>query len=43
MEVYGFADYNSPGDIVGHQLGGYHFDHMIAGSAITWMRNKGRP
>jgi arylsulfatase len=43
MEVYGFADYNSPGDVVGHQLGGYHFDHMIAGSAVTWMRNKGRP
>ena len=43
MEVYGFADYKSPGDIVGHQLGGYHFDHLIAGSAITWMRNKGRP
>jgi arylsulfatase A-like enzyme len=43
MEVYGFADYNSPGDIVGHQLGGYHFDHLIAGSAITWMRNHGRP
>ena len=43
MEVYGFADYNSPGDIVGHSLGGYHFDHLIAGSAITWMRNHGRP
>src|SRR5262245_43049324 len=43
MEVYGFADYNSPGDTVGHQLGGYHFDHLIAGSAITWMRNHGRP
>ena len=43
MEVYGFADFKSPGDIVGHQLGGYHFDHLIAGSAITWLRNKGRP
>jgi arylsulfatase A-like enzyme len=43
MEVYGFADYNSPGDIVGHQLGGYHFDHLIAGSAITWLRMHGRP
>ncbi len=42
MEVYGFADYNSPGDVVGHQLGGYHFDHLIAGSAITWMRSRGR-
>jgi arylsulfatase len=43
MEVYGFADYNSPGDLVGHQLGGYQFDHLIAGSAITWMRKNGRP
>ncbi len=43
MEVYGFADYNSPGDMVGHSLGGYHFDHLIAGSAITWLRNHGRP
>jgi arylsulfatase len=42
METYGFADYNSPGDIVGHQLGGYHFDHLIAGSAVTWMRRHGR-
>lgn len=43
METYGFADYNSPGDIVGHQLGGYQFDHLIAGSAVTWMRRHGRP
>jgi arylsulfatase len=43
MEAYGFADYNSPGDLVGHQLGGYRFDHLIAGSAVTWLRNKGRP
>lgn len=43
MEAYGFADYNSIGDLVGHQLGGYRFDHLIAGSAITWLRNKGRP
>src|SRR5215475_12788006 len=43
MEAYGFADYNSPGDLVGHQLGGYQFDHLIAGSAITWLRKHGRP
>ncbi|MGH2362354.1 MAG: sulfatase-like hydrolase/transferase, partial [bacterium] len=43
MEEYGFADFFSPGDIVGHTLGGYQFDHLIAGSAITWMRRKGRP
>ena len=42
METYGFADYASPGDVVGHTLGGYEFDHLIAGSAITWLRRKGR-
>jgi arylsulfatase len=41
MEAYGFADYASPGDVVGHTLGGYEFDHLIAGSAITWLRRKG--
>src|SRR5262245_59172632 len=43
MEEYGFADYASPGDLVGHDLGGYEFDHLISGSAITWLRRKGRP
>jgi arylsulfatase A-like enzyme len=43
MEAYGFSDFNGIGDLVGHQLGGYRFDHLIAGSAITWLRNKGRP
>ncbi len=42
MEKYGFADFNSPGDIVAHTLGGYEFDHLIAGSAITWLRRRGR-
>lgn len=42
MEAYGFADFNGIGDLVGHQLGGYKFDHMIAGSAVTWLRNKGQ-
>ena len=42
MEDYGFADYNGIGDIIGHQLGGYHFDHLIAGSAVTWLRRHGR-
>ena len=27
MERYGFSDYVAPGDIVGHTLGGYEFDH----------------
>ena len=43
METYGFGDYFSPGDIIGHTLGGYQFDHLVAGSAITWMRRKGQP
>lgn len=42
MEEYGFADYASVGDIVGHDLGGYQFDHLIAGSAVTWLRRHGR-
>lgn len=41
MDAYGFSDYASPGDVVGHTLGGYEFDHLIAGSAITWLRRKG--
>lgn len=43
MEAYGFADFYGPGDIIGHTHGGYQFDHLIAGSAVTWLRRKGRP
>ncbi|TBR25391.1 MAG: sulfatase, partial [Reyranella sp.] len=43
MERYGFADNFSPGDLIGHTLGGYGFDHITAGSAINWLRTKGRP
>jgi len=43
MEQYGFADYASPGDVVGHTLGGYQFDDLIADSAVTWLRRVGRP
>lgn len=43
MEKYGFADNFSPGDLIGHTLGGYSYDHIIAGSAINWLRTKGRP
>jgi arylsulfatase len=42
MEKYGFADFNSPGDIIAHTLGGYEFDQLIAGSAMTWLRRHGR-
>jgi len=42
MEEFGFADFNGVGDIIGHQLGGYHFDHLISGSAVTWLRRHGR-
>ena len=41
MEEYGFADFYSPGDHLAHALGGYQFDQMIAGGAITWLRRKG--
>ncbi len=43
MEKYGFADNFSPGDLIGHTLGGYGFDHLTAGSAINWLRTSGRP
>jgi len=43
MEAYGFSDYVSAGDIVGHTLGGYNFDSIITGSALAWMRRVGRP
>lgn len=41
MEKYGFADFNSPGDGLAHDLGGYEYDHLIAGNAISWLRSKG--
>ncbi|MFI5032491.1 MAG: sulfatase-like hydrolase/transferase [Reyranellales bacterium] len=43
MEKYGFADNFSPGDLIGHTLGGYSYDHITAGSAISWLRTRGRP
>lgn len=43
MEKYGFADNFSPGDLIGHTLGGYSYDHITAGSAVNWLRTKGRP
>ena len=42
MDAYGFSDYASPGDVVGHTLGGYQFDHLIGGSVLTWLRRHGR-
>ena len=43
MDAYGFSDFVGPGDIIGHTLGGYEFDHVIASSAIAWMRRVGQP
>jgi len=43
MNAYGFSDFVGPGDIIGHTLGGYEFDHLIAGSAMTWLRRVGQP
>jgi arylsulfatase len=42
MEAYGFSDYFAIGDVIGHELGGYENDHMVAGNAIRWMRAKGQ-
>ena len=42
MEQYGFADYFSPGDIIGHTRGGYEYDHLVASSAVTWLRKRAR-
>lgn len=41
MDAYGFSDFAWPGDVLAHSLGGYKHDHMIAGSAISWMRERG--
>ncbi len=41
MEKYGFSDFYGPGDVIGHDLGGYRFDHMVAGAAIAWLRGRG--
>lgn len=42
MDAYGFSDFVWPGDGLAHSLGGYKHDHMIAGSAISWMRERGQ-
>jgi len=42
MDAYGFSDFVWPGDVLVHTLGGYKHDHMIAGSAVSWMREKGQ-
>lgn len=42
MEAYGFSDYVWPGDVIAHTRGGHAFDHMIAGSAVSWLRRHGR-
>jgi arylsulfatase len=43
MNNHVFADYDSPGDVVGHQLGGHEFDGLIVQSAFTWLRLHGQP
>lgn len=42
MDAYGFSDFIWPGDVLVHTLGGYKHDQMIAGSAMSWMRDKGQ-
>jgi arylsulfatase len=41
MEQYGFADYDSVGDLIGHTLGGYQNDHLVAANATRWLRSRG--
>lgn len=41
-EMYGFSDYFSPGDLIGHTLGGYSYDSLTASSVVNWLRTKGR-
>jgi len=43
MDNYGFSNYDDydPGDMIGHTLGGYLHDHLVAGSAIRWLRSQG--
>ena len=43
MDAYGFADYAWVGDAIAHTQGGYAFDHAIGGSAVSWLRRRGRP
>ena len=43
MNDYGFSDFVWPGDVVAGTLGGYNFDNVIGGTAVSWLRNKGRP
>ena len=41
LEEYGFSDFQGIGDIIGMQHGGYRFDTVVGGSAVTWLRGKG--
>lgn len=43
MEEYGFSDFHGIGDVIGHTLGGYHFDEIVAATTGHWLRSKGRP
>jgi len=42
MDAYGFSDFGLPVDGQAHALGGFMQDQMIAGSAVSWLREKGR-
>ena len=41
LEIYGFSNWNTEGDIAGGVLDGYHSDEFIKGSAVRWLRDKG--
>jgi arylsulfatase A-like enzyme len=43
MDAYGFSDFGVPIDALAHAHGGYTYDHMTAGAAVSWLRDRGRP
>lgn len=43
MDAYGFSDFGLPMDSLAHDLGGYTTDSIITGTAVSWLRNTGRP
>ncbi len=42
MEAYGFSDYFSVGDVIGHERGGFQNDNLIAANAMRWLRATGQ-
>jgi arylsulfatase A-like enzyme len=41
MERYGFSDWNTEGDVIGHTLDGFLSDNDTFAGAVHWIRSKG--